>query len=122
MSAPSISDSGRRPSWTRAFAFAPGGGNDVTVFSIDITLVVDGVARAVPVALYLQPSEGAGKYGSALHARCEETGMLLSWLLRRGCSLDELAAELKPFSVQGGPGLALFAVRAARALAAEVQA
>jgi hypothetical protein len=106
----------RRPSLSERARWWPKGENVDPSFEIHVRLVWRDAARTAPHAVYLTPSRQAGKHGSELHARCEEIGMLVSWCLERGMTLDEMAKHFKPHSPEGGRGLGLFAVEAAIAL------
>lgn len=113
MSEAAISDNGRHPSATGCFIWEPAGPGVDPVLLIHVTLVwVDPISWR-PCAIYLTPDPLAADYGSQLHGRCEETGILLSWSLRGGKRLPEMAEGLKPNSLSGGTPLALFACRAA---------
>jgi hypothetical protein len=116
MTAPALPDDGRRPSVSEAFLWEPKGRDVHPSLKIHVTLVWTDATGNVPCAVYLKPARSAARHGSELHARCEETGTLISWLLRLGKKLDEMDEGLKPFSPMGGMPLALFAVRAAKRL------
>jgi hypothetical protein len=116
MTAAPLSDGNRRPSCTGAYLYEPKGPGIDPALKIHVTLVWTDAKAPLPVAIYLRPSHSAAKYGSHLHGRCEETGMMLSWLLRRGMTLDEMLDGFKTISLSSDLPLALFAVRAAQAL------
>lgn len=116
MTAAPLSDGNRRPSCSESFIYAPSGVDAVPQLKIHVTLVWADASFASPVAIYLRPGHSAAKHGSHLHGQCEETGMLLSWLLRRGMTLDDMIDSLKKTSLSSDLPLALFAVRAALAI------
>jgi hypothetical protein len=111
-----VPDLSRRPSWTDRVTWWPKGHKITPALEIHLRLVFADAGHTQPHAIYLTPTRSAGKQGSGLHARCEEIGMLISWALQGGMSLDDMATRLKPSVLEGSPdaeGLALFAVRSA---------
>jgi hypothetical protein len=110
----------RRASLTGKVFYLPQGAGGPKL-GLHLRLGFYGTDGLRPCELFLTPSRSAAKHGSLLHARCEDTGMLVSWLLQRGMTLEEMGQGLKGEALEGldqAPGLALFAVRAALELLA----